>query len=296
MHTEVNFAASSAPWLGMTHLAEWADEPHVIDYGALLICRKGEATLQVNFSRWQLAEGTVITLFPNDVVRLCPAGDEGRGVALPSDGPRVEVEMLRYDASLLREASLQLEQTVYSSLREDRCRTNSPVVTVIVDSMMRLLRACLRHVQDSCASQIVLLQLKAFFVGYHDYLLRHPDMRMDDVQSYRVRELFNRFMMLVERDFRLSRDVAYYARLLHICPKYLTNIVRQVTHETPKRIIDHYTILQLKLALTAGRLSMKEIARDFHFSDVSLLNRYFRRHTGQLPLSLRGRGDVGRQR
>ena len=58
-----------------------------------------------------------------------------------------------------------------------------------------------------------------------------------------MREMFNRFMMLVERDYKLSRDVAYYASQMNITPKYLTLIVRQMTHETPKHIIDHYTIL-----------------------------------------------------
>ncbi|CUQ64502.1 Uncharacterised protein [Segatella copri] len=31
------------------------------------------------------------------------------------------------------------------------------------------------------------------------------------MKSYRVRELFNRFMKLMERDYKKSRDVNYYA-------------------------------------------------------------------------------------
>lgn len=93
--------------------------------------------------------------------------------------------------------------------------------------------------------------------------------------------------MLVERDYRLSRDVSYYARELSITPKYLTMIVRQITNETPKKIIDHYTILQLRLQLSAGQQSMKQIASEYHFSDTSFFCRYFRRHTGQSPMELR---------
>lgn len=201
------------------------------------------------------------------------------------------VEMLQYDAAMLREASLQLEHTVYEQLRQDRCRQDSPVVTDIINNMFRLLHVYFDQVGCTCISQLVLLQLKAFFIGFHEYLQRNPRTTKSNGESPRMREMFNRFMMLVERDYKLSRDVAYYASLMNITPKYLTLIVRQMTHETPKHIIDHYTILQLKLQLTASRQSVKEIAWEYHFNDVSFFCRYFKRHTGLTPMEIRTVGN-----
>lgn len=201
------------------------------------------------------------------------------------------VEMLQYDAAMLREASLQLEHTVYEQLRQDRCRQDSPVVTNIINNMFRLLHVYFDQVGCTCISQLVLLQLKAFFIGFHEYLQRNPRTTKSNGESPRMREMFNRFMMLVERDYKLSRDVAYYASQMNITPKYLTLIVRQMTHETPKHIIDHYTILQLKLQLTASRQSVKEIAWEYHFNDVSFFCRYFKRHTGLTPMEIRTVGN-----
>ena len=261
-----------------THLEEWQDGPQVITYGAILICRKGKATVNINYKEWHLHEGAVITVFPNDVVEL----------KVKSEASLFDVEMLKYNASLLREASLQLEQTVYSSLREDRCRQDTPVVTNIIDSMFALLKVYFNQSECTCISQLVLLQLKAFFVGFHEYLQRNPQNRPDDeVKSYRVRELFNRFMMLLERDYKLSRDVNYYADLMHITSKYLTNIVRQVAGHTPKTIIDQYVILQLKMQLQRSSQSIKEIAWEYHFTDVSFFCRYFKKHTGLTPQQMR---------
>ena len=84
-----------------------------------------------------------------------------------------QVEMLKYNPSLLREASLQLEQTVYSSLREDRCRQDSPVVTNIINNMFALLKVYFDQSECTCISQLVLCQLKAFFIGFHKYLQRN---------------------------------------------------------------------------------------------------------------------------
>lgn len=261
-----------------THLEEWQDGPQVITYGAILICRKGKATVNINYKEWHLHEGAVITVFPNDVVEL----------KVKSEASLFDVEMLKYNASLLREASLQLEQTVYSSLREDRCRQDTPVVTNIIDSMFALLKVYFNQSECTCISQLVLLQLKAFFVGFHEYLQRNPQNRPDDeVKSYRVRELFNRFMMLMERDYKLSRDVNYYADLMHITSKYLTNIVRQVAGHTPKTIIDQYVILQLKMQLQRSSQSIKAIAWEYHFTDVSFFCRYFKKHTGLTPQQMR---------
>lgn len=284
-------------------LEEWPDGPQVLTYGAILICRKGKAMLNVNYKDWELYEGAVITLFPNDVVELKVDGDckspqtengdcrspetENGDCKSPQTANSFQAEILKYNPSLLREASLQLEQTVYSSLREDRCRQDTPVVTNIINGMFGLLKVYFDQSECTCISQLVLCQLKAFFIGFHEYLQRNPQYRPDEVKSYRVRELFNRFMMLLERDYKISRDVNYYAEKMNISSKYLTNIVSQVTGHTPKTIIDQYVILQLKMHLKRTTQSIKEMAWEFHFADVSFFCRYFKKHTGLTPQQIR---------
>ena len=289
--------------LFLSGLEEWQEGPQVLTYGAILICRKGKARLNVNYKDWELYEGAVITLFPNDVVELKVDGDckspqtengdckspetENGDCKSPQTANSFQVEILKYNPSLLREASLQLEQTVYSSLREDRCRQDTPVVTNIINGMFSLLKVYFDQSECTCISQLVLCQLKAFFIGFHEYLQRNPQYRPDEVKSYRVRELFNRFMMLLEKDYKISRDVNYYAEKMNISSKYLTNIVNQVTGHTPKTIIDQYVILQLKLHLKRSTQSIKEMAWEFHFADVSFFCRYFKKHTGLTPQQIR---------
>ena len=289
--------------LFLSGLEEWREGPQVLTYGAILICRKGKARLNVNYKDWELYEGAVITLFPNDVVELKVDGDCKSPETENGDckSPQTEngdckslqtancfqAEILKYNPSLLREASLQLEQTVYSSLREDRCRQDTPVVTNIINGMFGLLKVYFDQTECTCISQLVLCQLKAFFIGFHEYLQRNPQYRPDEVKSYRVRELFNHFMMLLEKDYKISRDVNYYAEKMNISSKYLTNIVNQVTGHTPKTIIDQYVILQLKMHLKRTTQSIKEMAWEFHFADVSFFCRYFKKHTGLTPQQIR---------
>lgn len=182
--------------LSCSGLEAWQEGPQVLTYGAILICRKGKARLQVNYKDWELYEGAVITLFPNDVVELKIDGDfkspqtENEDCKSPETengdckslqtASSFQVEILKYNPSLLREASLQLEQTVYSSLREDRCRQDTPVVTNIINGMFALLKVYFDQSECTCISQLVLCQLKAFFIGFHEYLQRNPQYRPDE--------------------------------------------------------------------------------------------------------------------
>ena len=79
----------------------------------------------MNYKDWELYEGAVITLFPNDVVELKIDGDFKSPETENEDfkSPETEngdckslqtancfqAEILKYNPSLLREASLQLE-------------------------------------------------------------------------------------------------------------------------------------------------------------------------------------------
>lgn len=261
--------------LSLTRLTSMVGEPCVADYGAIIICRGGRATMHIDFRHWTLERGAVITLFPGDVVRLEDATAD------------FLVEQLRYTPAMLREASLQLEQTVYSMLRKDRCRNSTAVVTQIVDSMFGLLRIYFSQPECECTDRLVLLQLKAFFIGFYDWLSRNPQVMPTDEGSRRTNELFNQFMELLETHYRESHDVAFYADLMHITPKYLSTIVQRKTGHTTKTIIDHYVILQLKLSLRTSPKSVKGLAAEYHFSDFSFFCRYFKRHTGTTPMEFR---------
>jgi AraC-like DNA-binding protein len=237
----------------------------------------GEADLQVNFERWRLSTDSVIILFPGDVVQV-------------EQGENFCARLLCYDTALLREASLQMEHTVYALLRADRCRGDKPIVAAIVKNMMNLLEVFFSQPNCRCLEQMVLLQLKAFFLGFSDFLQRNPLRRPQELGSDRINGLFSEFMRLVAEHYREQREVAFYASELHISPKYLGQIVSKKTGRNPKTIIDHYVVVQLKLQLRTSRITIKELSWLYHFSDTSFFCRYFKSHTGLSPQEYRKSG------
>jgi len=255
---------------------EWQKEVCVLNYGAILLCERGSASITVNFETWQLREGSVIVLFPNDVVLLTLASED------------FEVSALCYTSSMLREASLQLESAVYDSLSKDRCQTDSEIPRTLIQYMFATLSLYFSQKDCTCITQLVLLQLKGFFLGFYDFLLRHPSKQHPSSGSPRIDELFQRFNALIRLNYKKSRDVSYYADLLNITPKYLNSITHKATRLSSKVIIDHYVVLQLKLQLRNSQDSIKEIAWDYNFPNFSFFCRYFKKHTGRTPKKYRG--------
>lgn len=93
-------------------------------------------------------------------------------------------------------------------------------------------------------------------------------------------KMFYDFRILLTKNFRENRSVQFYADSLNISTRQLNSICQRAGGQNAKEIIDHYTIIELQVALMYTHKSFQELVNDFNFPDQSYLNRYFKRHTG----------------
>lgn len=103
----------------------------------------------------------------------------------------------------------------------------------------------------------------------------------------RAEEIFTDFIKMVERNYRQERRVGWYGLQLGITSKYLSEIVRQVSHRTPNDWIDNYVIMELRVQLKNTTKTIKEIAREMNFPNQSFMGKYFKYHVGMSPLMYR---------
>lgn len=253
-------------------------EDGIMENGAIVLCMNGCATITVNYKEWPTLPDSVLTLFPGDIVSVSCSDD-------------FAADILTYSPAVLREASLDIEHAVYDTLREDRCRGAASKAALIVVKMFDLLKVYAGIQSPECFHSLVLCQLKAFFIGFHDYLRRFPDQNPPLEGSIRKRRLFNDFMSMLEHDYRRNRNLGFYAEKLNITPKYLNIIVKSITGHTAKELIDHYVVLKIKQDLRHSNSPVKQLAWDYNFCDASFFTRYFRQHTGMTPHTWRLEGQ-----
>ena len=96
-------------------------------------------------------------------------------------------------------------------------------------------------------------------------------------------ELTARFLTLLEQNFKVSKRVNYYASLMCITPRHLSQVVKQITDKTAGQHIDEIVIREAKLLLTSHSMNISEVAQHLFFADSSLFGKYFKKQTGQSP-------------
>jgi AraC family transcriptional activator of pobA len=92
-------------------------------------------------------------------------------------------------------------------------------------------------------------------------------------------------------DEKLTADglptVAYLAGQLHKSPKYLSDILRNLTGRSAQQHIQDHVLKKAKMLLTTSDLSVAEIAYRLGFDFPQSFNKLFRRKTNQTPLGYR---------
>lgn len=97
----------------------------------------------------------------------------------------------------------------------------------------------------------------------------------------------DKFIQLVERDFKQERSICYYADKLCLTPNYLNEVVKRTLGINAKQYIQNKTLTEIKKKLTYSPFSISEIAEEFHFDNISYFIRSFRKQTGKTPLNYR---------
>lgn len=97
-------------------------------------------------------------------------------------------------------------------------------------------------------------------------------------------QIYNGFKVLLQENFRKEHHVKFYADLLHISTRVLTQCVKSSTFKTPKQLIDQHLLLEAKRLLYWSNVSVKEVAWQLGFETDSYFNRFFKKHTGRTPM------------
>ena len=103
----------------------------------------------------------------------------------------------------------------------------------------------------------------------------------------KAQEIFEKYIRLVELNFRRERRVSWYSERIGVSSKTLLEMVKRASRRTPNEWLDIYTSLEIRLLLRNTTKTIKEIASDLHFSNQSSLGKFFREHVGMSPKEYR---------
>jgi AraC-like DNA-binding protein len=139
------------------------------------------------------------------------------------------------------------------------------------------------HNDDKLQQRIIRGYLQALtFIVYSQYQ-KATENKHVYVGDDRQRDLFNRFIELLQKKYIKERKINYYADKLCITPRYMSRIIHDVSGHFASEHIDLFVIAESKQLLRCKKYTILQVSEILNFSSQSLFGRYFKKFTGYTP-------------
>lgn len=92
--------------------------------------------------------------------------------------------------------------------------------------------------------------------------------------------LFNKFIWLLENNFKEKKAVADYAAELSVTPSYLNHVIKKTSGYPASYHIQQRIVLEAKRKVRYTGASMKEVAYYLGFDDISHFSKFFKTSSG----------------
>ena len=166
-----------------------------------------------------------------------------------------------------------------------------------VDLMMKyydLLVFKMDHQEISLGRETVRDIIRCFAYDLLSNINRHLNQDNDDDMLRQSDRIYRRFMFLLADNTNVNRSVKSYADELCVSPKYLTSVCRKHSDCTASELIATAVISRIKQLLLYSDLSIKEVASEMGFDNLSFFGKYVKKHLGLSPNNYRKANNYGK--
>lgn len=233
-------------------------------------CVNGSLTIKINLTEYKVETNDTLTILAGCVTELLHATNDAR-IAVISFSNKY---FTPFDHM---EEFMGIGNMVY----------NSPLIHLSEDTM----RECIEiYLKMKAKLQQEDNPFRRFAIKAYSYVLcstaleqlvRKPAEKISN--SDRPMDLYNRFMDLLQKDFRQHRTIRYYAEALNISPKYFARLIKKVSGKTAGEWIDEYILLEARALLKSRRYTIQQISDMLSFPNQSFFAKYFKAHIGCTP-------------
>lgn len=248
---------------------------------AAALCMKGEMTLLVNENRFSLKEGELIVVRHGQMVRSVVTSPDFKGFALLA--PLQVLSPSMWSLSQVLNCFIFYKDKPVIAL--DEMRMDDLV------SIHRILRARIDMLDSMPDEPLIRKTIETLALSVFYIILGAYSSGMDDRRSQsntgRIDQLFYDFIRQIEQHYCTERRVKFYADLLHISPKHLSALSKELTGRTPAQWISSYVVVEAKRLLDSTPLTIQQISLTLNFPNQSVFGRYFKIHTGLTPKEYR---------
>ena len=230
----------------------------------------------MNQIQGEVRRNTLIVLLPGWVLTLNDRSEDFRAT------------FCAFSRDLFAEAAFRLDPSFFHELGLNPISYPPARIVEGISIWFQMAAYTYRDRNNMFRNTIIRNRLQNVLLEFYDKMQRlNAQKRRVPEATTRQTDLFHRFVALVHEHCAREREVTFYADRLCISTRYLSTIVRNISHGSAKEFIDRAVVLEIKVMLQSTDLSVQEIAYRLRFPDQSYLGRFFKKHTGESPTEYR---------
>ena len=166
-----------------------------------------------------------------------------------------------------------------------------------IDLMMKyyeLLVFKMDHPEMNFGRETVRDIIRCFAYDLLSNINKHLDNDNDGDMLRQSDRIYRRFVLLLTEKSNVDRSVKSYADELCVSPKYLSSVCRRHSDSTASELFALSVVGRIKQLLLYSDLSIKEVAAEMGFDNLSFFGKYVKKHLGLSPNHYRQANGYGK--
>lgn len=246
--------------------------PHRLSFFALLIVTKGTGSHQIDLKEYSLEVGAVLKIAKGQIHAFQKEAQyEGFLLIFTED----------FVLNYFSKSSINIISHLYNYHISKPLTHDKTLNEAFLNQLLLELKAENTYAQKNIVAALLDLYLLRIERKSHTNKLQNHNLK-----QYQT---FIQFKNLVESKYTTTRNVKDYADMLFISTKYLNQVIKVFTLNTAKSFIDGYVILETKRAIVSSEKSLKEIAFDIGFDEVTNFSKFFKKRMEISPKEFKNR-------
>lgn len=244
--------------------------PHRHDYYEIIWFTEGIGSHMVEFAHYDLRPN-MLFFFPRSQIHAFLTLENIKG------------HMLRFDESFIKKtpgSDLSCIEYTLFKIHSSPIRYLPREKVATFSSIIHLLKNELESSTKIYHLEMLQALLNTFFIESERIAPAQDTITGTDKG---VLKRFYQFTSLLEDNFHKHYSVQQYAEMMHMAPKTLRSICKQISGLSVKAIIQDRVALEAKLYLQNTDLDIQEISYRLGFEDPSYFSRYFKKVTQEAP-------------
>ena len=260
------------------YIKDWANRPQAagqepypvrINFTLIVLCVKGSLTAMINLNSLSAESGNVIIANPGDLCLFQSASEDLQYLCIGIKNPS-------YFDPAGKEMTVDLRKLI---IRHPLFFLNGKDTEAFI-SIYRLMGKKISEPDFPFKEDLIKNYLSVLSVYGRQWVAEQQAKHQSDS---RQQELFNRFMEELNLYFREEHEVAFYADKLCITPKYMSQLIYQVSGHFANEWIRDHIILEAKALLKSNKYTVLQVSEILNFPNPSFFSQYFKRTVGMTP-------------